>query len=92
MGAAAGGCAAWPHPLALLLCTQTMHCAAHLLPTPDANQQVRVLVEDIGRSVGELPPAAAAHPKLGRQLEYLGRLVRATVQAMAPAEPAMAAQ
>jgi hypothetical protein len=26
---------------------------------------------------------AQAHPKLGRQLEYLSKLVRATVQAMA---------
>ena len=51
--------------------------------------KVAVLVADIDRSVAELPgPAAAAHPRLGRQLEYLGRLVAATVQAMAapPAE------
>ena len=64
-------------------------CLCHIPPCPHpAPPQVRVLVEDIGRSVGELPPEAAAHPKLGRQLEYLGKLVRATVQAMAPAEPA----
>lgn len=31
---------------------------------------------------------AQAHPKLGRQLEYLGKLVRATVQAMATPAPA----
>lgn len=30
---------------------------------------------------------AQAHPKLGKQVEYLGKLVRATVQAMA-AQPA----
>lgn len=93
-----------------------------------------MLVEDMGRSMGELPPEvracrgcvwlnvlwvpglywlpapaaatcwpaeppgilydpraflqAQAHPKLGRQLEYLGKLVRATVQAMAAPPPA----
>ena len=31
-----------------------------------------------------LPPVQAqAHPKLGKQVDYLGKLVRATVQAMA---------
>ena len=102
------------------------------------DSKVRVLVDDIGRSMAELPPEvcgwgtccccfgvalwgcqagrllpaaatcpsspasrhdgcaacltprpllpclqAQAHPKLGKQLEYLGKLVRATVQAMA---------
>lgn len=32
-------------------------------------------------------PQAQAHPKLGKQLEYLGKLVRATVQAMATQQP-----
>ena len=48
--------------------------------------KVRVLVEEVARSVAELPEGGtAAHPKLGRQLEYLGKLVRATVQAMSSA-------
>lgn len=47
------------------------------------DSKVRVLVDDIGRSMSELPLEAQAHPKLGKQLEYLGKLVRATVQAMA---------
>lgn len=44
--------------------------------------KVRVLVDDIGRSMGELPPEVGAGA-LGRRLDYLGKLVRATVQAMA---------
>ncbi|PSC74516.1 Kinesin-II 95 kDa subunit [Micractinium conductrix] len=53
--------------------------------------KVRVLVDDIQRSMGELPAEAQSHPKLGKQLEYLGKLVRATVQAMAVQQPAGAA-
>ncbi|KAI3425840.1 hypothetical protein D9Q98_007814 [Chlorella vulgaris] len=45
------------------------------------DSKVRVLVEDMSRSVAQMP--AEAHPKLGKQLEYLGKLVRATVHAMA---------
>ncbi|GAB4823415.1 hypothetical protein N2152v2_010461 [Parachlorella kessleri] len=45
--------------------------------------KVRVLVEEIGKSVGELPHEAQAHPKLQKQLDYLGKLVKATVNAMA---------
>lgn len=37
-----------------------------------------------------LPLQAQAHPKLAKQLEYLGKLVRATVQAMAVQQPASA--
>ncbi|KAL4430593.1 hypothetical protein ABPG77_005833 [Micractinium sp. CCAP 211/92] len=51
------------------------------------DNKVRVLVDDIGRSMAELPLEAQAHPKLGKQLEYLGKLVRATVQAMATQQP-----
>ncbi|KAL4436916.1 hypothetical protein ABPG75_004055 [Micractinium tetrahymenae] len=51
------------------------------------DSKVRVLVDDIGRSMAELPVEAQAHPKLGKQLEYLGKLVRATVQAMAVQQP-----
>eukprot|EP00887_Chlorella_sp_A99_P008052 scaffold12.g8052.t1 len=49
--------------------------------------KVGVLVEEVARSAAELP-GAAAHPKLGKQLDYLGKLLRATVAAMAGPPPA----
>ena len=44
--------------------------------------KVMAIVGEVEKSVGELGPVAREHPRLGRQLQYLQKLVEATVTAM----------